>query len=165
MPSRHARFIALALLMPALSGLAPTAMAAMKIELSQRATLNLAAARQIAQAAEGKARAQGLSVSIAIVDDAGRLLHFQRMDGTPNSSVEVAIGKATHAVNYRRDTVFHQTLLSDGNNVVLGLPGSTPIEGGVRLLHGDQVIGGIGVSGAQAAQDGEIAQAGADLLK
>ncbi|MGO4774269.1 heme-binding protein, partial [Lysobacter sp. 2RAB21] len=90
---------------------------------------------------------------------------FQRMDGTPNSSVEVAIGKAVHAVNYRRDTAFHQKLLSEGNNVVLGLPGITPIEGGVRLLHGDQVIGGIGVSGAQAAQDGEIAQAGADLLK
>lgn len=165
MPSRNARFLALALLMPALSGLALTAPAAMKIELSQRTTLNLAAVKQIAQAAEDKARAQGLNVSIAIVDDAGRLLHFQRMDGTPNSSVEVAIGKATHAVNYRRDTAFHEKLLSEGNNVVLGLPSSTPIEGGVRLLHGDQVIGGIGVSGARAAQDGEIAQAGADVLK
>ncbi|ALN90622.1 hypothetical protein LG3211_1646 [Lysobacter gummosus] len=152
-------------LTPLLLGIAFTATAAMKIELTQRTVLNLAAVKQIAQAAEDKARAQGLSVSIAIVDDAGRLMHFQRMDGTPNSSVEVAIGKAVHAVNYRRDTAFHQKLLSEGNNVVLGLPGITPIEGGVRLLHGDQVIGGIGVSGAQATQDGEIAQAGADLLK
>ncbi|MFK3649928.1 heme-binding protein [Lysobacter enzymogenes] len=134
-------------------------------QLPQRTVLNLAAAEQIAAAAAAKARAQNLSVSIAIVDDAGRLLHFQRMDGTPNSSVEVAIGKAVHAADYRRDSGFHQKLLEAGNHVVLGLPHSLPIEGGVRLLLGDQVIGGIGVSGAQAAQDGQIAQAGADLLK
>ncbi|MEH6421873.1 GlcG/HbpS family heme-binding protein [Pseudomonas sp. CGJS7] len=138
---------------------------ALKTQLPQRTVLNLAAAEQIAATAAAKARAQGLNVAIAVVDEAGRLLHFQRMDGTPNSSVEVAIGKAVHAANYRRDTAFHQKLLSEGNNVVLGLPGSTPIEGGVRLLLGEQVIGAIGVSGAQAAQDGEIAQAGADLLK
>ncbi|QQP96310.1 GlcG/HbpS family heme-binding protein [Lysobacter enzymogenes] len=137
----------------------------LKTQLPQRTVLNLAAAEQIAAAAAAKARAQNLSVSIAIVDEAGRLLHFQRMDGTPNSSVEVAIGKAVHAADYRRDSGFHQKLLEAGNNVVLGLPHSLPIEGGVRLLLGDQVIGGIGVSGAQAAQDGQIAQAGADLLK
>ncbi|MBX9402386.1 heme-binding protein [Lysobacter sp. BMK333-48F3] len=137
----------------------------LKQQLSQRTVLNLAAAQRIAQAAEDKARADGLNVAIAIVDEAGRLLHFQRMDGTPNSSVEVSIGKAVHATNYRRDSVFHQKLLEGGNAVVLGLPNALPIEGGVRLLLGEQVIGAIGVSGAQAAQDGAIAQAGADLLR
>lgn len=137
----------------------------LKAQLPQRTVLNLAAAERIAAAAAAKAREQGLRVSIAIVDEAGRLMHFQRMDGTPNSSVEVAIGKAVHAADYRRDSGFHQKLLEGGNDVVLALPHSLPIEGGVRLLLGDQVIGGIGVSGAQAAQDGQIAQAGADLLK
>ncbi|MGJ7902291.1 GlcG/HbpS family heme-binding protein [Lysobacter sp. 1R34A] len=153
-------------LAPLLLALAIPAAAAppLKTQLSQRTVLNLAAAERIAAAAAAKARADGLNVAIAIVDEAGRLLHFQRMDGTPNSSVEVAIGKAVHAANYRRDTAFHQKLLGDGNAVVLGLPGITPIEGGVRLRLGEQVIGGIGVSGAQAAQDGAIAQAGADLL-
>lgn len=165
MPSHPTRSLALASMAFALLGFSLTSAAAMKIELSQRTVLNLAAAKQIAQAAEDQARARNLNVSIAIVDEAGRLLHFQRMDGTANSSVDTAIGKAIHAANYRRDTAFHQKLLSEGNNVVLGLPTSMPIEGGVRLLHGDQVIGGIGVAGAQAAQDGEIAQAAADLLK
>ncbi|WP_079247991.1 GlcG/HbpS family heme-binding protein [Lysobacter antibioticus] len=137
----------------------------LKEQLSQRTVLNLAAAKRIAQAAEDKARADGLKVAIAIVDEAGRLLHFQRMDGTPNSSVEVSIGKAIHAANYRRDSAFHQKLLEGGNTVVLGLPNALPIEGGVRLLLDEQVIGAIGVSGAQAAQDGVIAQAGADLLR
>jgi len=137
----------------------------LKTQLPQRTVLNLAAAERIAAAAAAKAREQNLTVSIAVVDEAGRLLHFQRMDGTPNSSVEVAIGKAVHAADYRRDSGFHQKLLEAGNTVVLGLPHSLPIEGGVRLLLDGQVIGGIGVSGAQAAQDGQIAQAGADLLK
>lgn len=137
----------------------------LKTQLPQRTVLNLAATERIAAAAAAEARAQGLSVSIAVVDEAGRLMHFQRMDGTPNSSVEVAIGKAVHAADYRRDSGFHQKLLEDGNHVVLALPHSLPIEGGVRLLLDGQTIGGIGVSGAQAAQDGRIAQAGADLLK
>ncbi|KRA72968.1 hypothetical protein ASD78_15270 [Lysobacter sp. Root667] len=136
----------------------------MKELLSTRTTLSLAAARRIAQTAEARAIADGLNVSIAIVDDAGRLLHFQRMDGSPNSSVEVAIRKAEHAANYRRDTVFHQELLSQGHHVVLGLPHSLPIEGGVRLQAQGQSLGAIGVAGAPSAQDGEIARAGAELL-
>lgn len=132
--------------------------------LSTRTTLTLAAAERIARAAEERAVADGASVSIAVVDDAGRLLLFKRMDGTPNSSVEVAIRKAEHAANYRRDSVFHQDLLAQGHQVVLGLPHSLPIEGGVRLQMQGQSLGAIGVSGAPSAQDGEIARAGAELL-
>lgn len=133
--------------------------------LSTRTTLTLAAAERIARAAEERAVADGASVSIAVVDDAGRLLLFKRMDGTPNSSVEVAIRKAEHAANYRRDSVFHQDLLAQGHQVVLGLPHSLPIEGGVRLQRGGEYLGAIGVSGAPSAQDGEIARAGARLLE
>ena len=84
------------LLAPLLLVLATPAAAAppLKTQLTQRSVLNLAAAKRIAAAAEDKARADGLNVAIAIVDEAGRLLHFQRMDGSPNSSVEVAISKA-----------------------------------------------------------------------
>lgn len=136
----------------------------MKNLLQTRTTLSLAAADGIARAAETQARAGGHAVAIAIVDDGGRLLLFRRMDGTPNASVEVAIRKAEHAANYRRDTVFHQELLAQGHTVVLGLPQALPLEGGVRLQHQGQVLGAIGVSGAPAAQDGEIARAGAQLL-
>ncbi|HEX6406830.1 MAG TPA: heme-binding protein [Gemmatimonadales bacterium] len=44
---------------------------------------------------------------------------------------------------------------------MLRLPGAIPIEGGVPLLAGDQVVGGIGVSGVMSEQDGQVAQAGA----
>lgn len=127
-------------------------------------SLNLEVAKEIAAAAEREAQANGWHVSIAVVDDAGRLLFFERMDETTNASVEIAIAKAVHAVNYRRDTKFHQALLEGGNNVVLGLLNAMPLEGGLRLLADEKVIGGIGVAGAQANEDGQIAQAGADLL-
>jgi uncharacterized protein GlcG (DUF336 family) len=136
----------------------------LKDKLSVKKSLNLDVVKEIAAASEAEARKNGWNVSIAIVDDAGRLLYFQRMDETTNASVEIAIAKAVHAVNYRRDTKFHQELLQKGNNVILGLSNSMPLEGGLRLLADEKVIGGIGVSGVQADEDGKIAKAGADLL-
>jgi glc operon protein GlcG len=134
-------------------------------QLTQRAVLNLSVVKQIAAAAEAEARRNNWSVSIAIVDEAGHLVHFVRMDDTTNSSVVVAQGKARHAANYRRDTKFHQEILEKGNAVVLGLPDSLPLEGGVRLVADGKVIGAIGVAGVQAPQDAQIARAGAALLK
>ncbi|NOT59368.1 MAG: heme-binding protein [Acidobacteria bacterium] len=136
----------------------------LKEKLTSRKVLNLATAKAIATAAETEARKNNWNVSIAIVDEAGRLMYFQRMDDTTNVSVEVALAKAQHAANFRRDTKFHEDLLSKGNNVVLALPNGMPLEGGLRLLADGNVIGGIGVSGVQAPQDAQIAKAGADLL-
>jgi glc operon protein GlcG len=136
----------------------------MALQLSTRYVLNLELAKAIAAAAEGEAQQHGWVVSIAIVDDGGRLLYFQRMDDTTNASVEVSIGKALHAVNYRRPTKFHEDLLSGGNMVVLGLPGGLPVEGGLPLVAAGCTLGAIGVAGAQSNQDGQIAAAGAALL-
>jgi glc operon protein GlcG len=138
--------------------------ASVKDKLTTKKSLNLAVAKQIASAAEAEARKNGWNVSIAIVDEAGRLLYFQRMDDTTNASVDVAIAKAQHAANYRRDTKFHEDLLDKGNSVVLALPNGMPLEGGLRLMADGKVIGGIGVSGVQAPQDAQVARAGADLL-
>jgi glc operon protein GlcG len=55
-------------------------------------------------------------------------------------------------------------LLGQGNNVVLALPNSLPIEGGVQLIYQGNLIGAIGVSGASSQDDGKIAKAGADFL-
>jgi glc operon protein GlcG len=134
-------------------------------KLDRKPVLTLAVAKELASAAEAKARANDWKVSIAIVDDAGRLLYFQRMDQTGNATVDVALAKAQHAVNYRRPTGFHQELLEKGNFVVLALPDGMPIEGGLPLMTEGKVVGGIGVSGAASNEDGQIAKAAADLLK
>ena len=132
--------------------------------LTSRSKLDLAIVKKIVAAAEAEARSNQWKVSIAVVDDAGQLIHAIRMDDTPVSSLPIALAKAKHANNYRRDTRFHQELLAKGNMLVLTLPDSMPIAGGVVLRHNGQVIGGIGVSGVQADQDEQIARAGASLL-
>lgn len=136
----------------------------MRDELSTKICLNLAVAKKILAAAQAEAVRNGWAVCIAVVDDAGRLVCFERMDGTTNSAADIAVAKARHAANDRRDTSFHENLLTGGNDVVLALPNAMPLEGGLRLLVDELVIGGIGVSGVQSPQDGQIAKAGADLL-
>ncbi|MFY9610575.1 MAG: heme-binding protein [Blastocatellia bacterium] len=49
-------------------------------KLTTKKALNLAVAKEIAAASEAEARKNNWNVSIAIVDEAGRLLYFQRMD-------------------------------------------------------------------------------------
>jgi glc operon protein GlcG len=136
----------------------------MPLILPMKPKLNLAAARLIAEAAELEAVQNNWAVAIAIMDEGGRLLYFLRMDSTANASVEVAIAKALHAVNFRRTTRFHEELVEANNPVVLGVPGMVPLEGGIPIRVEDEVIGSIGVSGVQSPQDGQIAEAGIAAL-
>jgi uncharacterized protein GlcG (DUF336 family) len=46
----------------------------------------------------------------------------------------------------------------------LSLPGATPIEGGLPLIHEGRIIGAIGISGVTSVQDGQIARAGVAAL-
>jgi glc operon protein GlcG len=114
--------------------------------------------------AEEEAVKIGVAVSIAIVNEAGQLVHFTKMDGSSNASAEIAVAKARHAVNYQRDTKYHEDFLKEGQLRVLALPNTLSIEGGVQLIFDNKLVGAIGVSGAAATDDGKIARAGAALL-
>jgi len=129
-----------------------------------KTSLSQNVAKQIAEAAEKEAIKNNWVVSIAIVNDAGQLIFFTRMDESTNASGDISLAKAKHAAYYRRDTKFHEDLLTQGNNVVLGLLNSLPIEGGVQLIYQGKTIGAIGVSGASSQDDGKIAKAGAEFL-
>jgi glc operon protein GlcG len=133
-------------------------------ELPTKRVLTLEVARKVAQAAEQHARANGWNVCIAIVDDGGHLIFFQRMDGVQTGSVIVSQRKAQTAIGFKRPTKFFEEQVAGGRNALLGLPGAVPLEGGVPLVVEGQMIGAIGISGVTAQQDGQIAQAGADAL-
>ncbi len=126
--------------------------------------LALAIAKIVVETAEKIARENKWQVSIAIVNETGQLIYFIKMDETTNISGDISILKAQHAANYRRDTIFHEILLMNGNNFVLSLPNSMPLEGGVQLIYQGKTIGAIGVSGVDSEDDGKIAKAGADYL-
>jgi glc operon protein GlcG len=121
-----------------------------------------AAAPAVAEAAKNK-----WTVAVAVVDTAGNLVYFEKMDDTQVGSVTVAIDKARSATLFKRPTkAFQDVLASGGEGLrVLRLQGVVPTEGGIPLVADGKIIGAIGVSGATSAQDGQCAKAGADTLK
>jgi uncharacterized protein GlcG (DUF336 family) len=77
----------------------------------------------------------------------------------------VAQDKARTAVRFKRPSKLFEEALVGGRLAVLGLPGVTPLEGGIPLVVDGKIIGAIGVSGVTSQQDGVCAQAGVDALK
>ena len=132
-------------------------------ELATKKALTLDHAKDIVAAAEKHARANDWNVAIAVLDDGGHLLFFQKMDGVQIGSIEVSQRKAEAALKFRRPT----KAFSDGvaNRVqLLQLPGAFAFEGGLPIVVDGEVVGSIGVSGVTAEQDGMIAKAGVDAL-
>jgi uncharacterized protein GlcG (DUF336 family) len=128
---------------------------------SQQPALTLEAATRIADAAQAEATRNKWNVVIAVVDAGGHLVLLRRLDNTQLGSVAVAEEKAKSAVLFRRPTKAFAEAVASGRTAVLRLPGAIPIEGGVPLIAGGQVVGAIGVSGVTSEQDGQIAEAGA----
>jgi glc operon protein GlcG len=127
---------------------------------TQQPILTLEAATRIADAAQAEATRNKWNVVIAVVDGGGYLVHLRRLDGTQLGSVAVAEDKAKSAALFRRPTKAFADAVASGRTGILRLSGAIPIEGGVPLLVGDQVVGAIGVSGVMSEQDGQVAQAG-----
>ena len=126
-------------------------------------SITLEAAKKAIAAAEAEAKKNNWWMAIAIVDTAGKLVAFERMDNTQMASNEIALGKAVSANNLKRPTKVLQDALAAGGAGVrfLALPGALPVEGGLPIVVDGKVIGAIGVSGAASAEDAQCAAAGA----
>jgi uncharacterized protein GlcG (DUF336 family) len=125
------------------------------------------AAKKALAAAEAEAKKNNWPVAIAIVDSAGQLAAFSKMDNTQHASVEIAIGKAVSANNLKRPTKALQDGIAQGgaNLRLLAVKGITPLEGGVPIVVDGKIIGAIGVSGVASNQDADVAMAGAAAAK
>lgn len=121
-------------------------------------------AKKAMAAAEAEAKKNNWPVVIAIVDTHGLLVMFQRLDNTQTASVKVAIEKARTAAMFKRPTKAIEDAVAGGRVAMLGLPGATPIEGGLPLMQEGKIIGAIGVSGMTSPQDGQVAKAGVDAV-
>jgi glc operon protein GlcG len=130
-------------------------------------SINLENAKKAASLALAEALKNNWNMAAAIVDGAGNLVYFEKMDDTQIGSINVAIEKARSAALFKRPTqVFEDALASGGGGlVVLGVPGVFPLEGGIPLLMDDNIVGAIGVSGETPQQDGQCAKAAADDFK
>ena len=124
-------------------------------------------AKKVAAPALAEASKNGWSMAVAIVDPAGDLVYFEKMDDTQVGSVGVAIAKARSAARFKRPTkAFQDALAAGGEGLrILALEGAVPVDGGLPLVMGGKVVGAIGMSGGTSAQDGQAAAAGAAALK
>lgn len=109
------------------------------------------------------AEAKGWNVAIAIQDAGGELLAFVRMDRARAKPVEISMLKANTAAMTGRSTADLRRLALVDTTPPHGierLPGIVVIDGGEPIFTADRMLlGGIGVSGATPAQDGECARA------
>lgn len=128
--------------------------------------LSIEDARILIEGARAKADEIGVPMCIAIADDSGNLIAFERMNGGKAHSIQIAQDKAFTAGAARKATSDYNTANQPGNlafgiNAACGGRLST-VGGGYPVMVGDECVGGIGVSSGLPTQDMEVAEAGLD---
>jgi glc operon protein GlcG len=118
---------------------------------------------QMLAACEAEAVKNNWAVAVSIVDDGGYLLGFQRMDGAPVISAEVSLGKARTSAMTKRPSKFFEDRIKDRPAFVT-FPAGLPIQGALPVIHQNECVGAIGVSGVQSHEDEQIALAGVKAL-
>ncbi len=129
--------------------------------------IKLEQARKIIAAGQVEAKKNSWPVAIAVVDTAGNLVAFERMEDTQTASLEVSQDKARSSAIYRRASKVFEDLVAGGGagTRVLNLRNASTVEGGVPITVDGKIIGAVGVSGVTSAQDGMVAKASLDGLK
>ena len=123
-------------------------------------------AKKVAAAALAEARANNWTMAAAVVDPGGILVYFEKIDDTQNASPRIAIDKARSAALFKRPTkTFQDSVEKGGIGLrVMTLRGAMPVEGGVPLIVDGKIVGGLGVSGGTAEQDGLCCKAATDTM-
>lgn len=139
---------------------------AVPAQVVDKKALTLEGAKKAIAAAEAEAVKNHVGCSIAVVDDGGNLVAFHRIDPTFPAGARVSIGKARTAASFRQPTKnFEDVITQKGRTSMIALDDFTPLQGGVPIVVGSQIVGAIGVSGsASADQDEQFAKAGAGAL-
>jgi uncharacterized protein GlcG (DUF336 family) len=126
--------------------------------------LDINDANVLISGARAKAQEIGVPMCIAITDESGNLIAFERMDGGKITSIALAIDKSFTAVGIKKSThalgeVNQPGMPAHGISSTLG-GRMVVVAGGLPVLSNDEVVGGIGVSSGSPAQDLEVAEAG-----
>jgi glc operon protein GlcG len=122
--------------------------------------VNAAQAKKIAAGVIGECQKNSWNVAVAVVDNHGFLVYFERMDNTQTGSMDVAVGKAKAAATYRRPTRAFADVINKGGVATATLPGVFASPGGLPIMVDGKVTGGVGVSGVTGDQDEQCAKAG-----
>ncbi|MGO9770194.1 MAG: GlcG/HbpS family heme-binding protein [Roseiarcus sp.] len=125
-------------------------------------SIDLATAQRAVAAAAKKASELGLKMCIAVSDESGDLKAFERMDGAPKLSIDIAENKAFTAASYSMPTHVWYEFIKDDPPLLHGIthtPRLVIYGGGFPIVLEGEVVGAIGISGGHYKQDMECARA------
>lgn len=130
--------------------------------------LSLDDARLLIAGARAKAEEISVPMCIAICDESGQLIAFERMDGGKVTSTIIAQDKAYTAAGAKRTTESYGVASQPGspaygiNSAIGGR--LLVVAGGLPVIVDGEVVGSIGLSSGTPAQDSECAQAGIEAF-
>lgn len=130
--------------------------------------LSLSDAQQLIAGARDKAQEIGVPMCIAVTDESGNLIAFERMDGGKAHSIAVATDKAFTAGAARKATHEYNAVNTPGS-LAFGIHTEcggriSTVGGGLPVVVDNEFVGGIGVSSGTPQQDMDCAQAGIDAF-
>ena len=136
------------------------------LEMISVKRLSIEDARILIDGAREKAKEIGVPMCIAVTDDSGNLIAFERMDGGKAHSIEVAQDKAFTAGAARKATHEYNAVNTPGN-LAFGIHTEagghiSTVGGGLPVVIEGDCVGGIGASSGSPQQDMEVSQAGLD---
>lgn len=121
------------------------------------ASLDLAAADEIADLALAEAAKAGIKICVAVVDRAGHPLVFKRQQGAPFHSIDIALDKAYTAVSFGFATGKWDKSLAQGSEMLrhglMHRERFVSFGGGLPIKHAGARVGALGISGGSEAQD------------
>jgi uncharacterized protein GlcG (DUF336 family) len=138
-------------------------------DVFEKTSVSAELAHRIIAAAEAKAAEIGTPMVIAVCDESGVLKAFSRMDGAALFSVQIAQDKAYTAVGFGMSSDAWHPFIKDDPPLAAGAVGGIDrlviFGGGYPIKVGEQIIGGVGVSGGHYTQDMEVARAGLAAIR
>lgn len=126
--------------------------------------LSVDGARNVLHATEQKAQQLRAPSSLAVVDPAGELILFEQMQDARPIGIELAIGKARSAALFQEPTQALEVAIKSGRPAAI-TAARIQMQGGVPIRMSGAVVGAVGVSGFDKANDVAIAEAAAAALK
>jgi len=125
--------------------------------------LSIGEAQVLIEGAVAKSAEMGIPMCIAVTDESGHLIRFDRMDGGKISSISIAVDKAfTGAVARRGTHVYNQLCVPGQPTFGIHITNNghfSVIGGGLPVTVDGEIVGGIGISSGTAEQDLAVAEA------
>jgi uncharacterized protein GlcG (DUF336 family) len=127
-------------------------------QVQTKASITRDSALALVVAARDAAARIDLNLAIAVTDQGGHMIAFERADATPFLAAEVAVNKAWTAASFGLDTmIWNQIVAQPATAPLANHPRVMPVGGGAPIVVGGRVVGGIGISGGTAQQDHDVA--------